>query len=413
MRRFSSLQRVRQCGWALCSNEQGASIRVSTVDGIRSAGVGGVQTCGSYWSCPVCSEKIALRRREEIEKIARWWVEEKGGRIGFVTMTVRHSKRQSLTAVWDAVAAGWTAATSGRAWVNEQAVHGVMMRRVVKPRRVPPLTCPTAQAIGLVPSVRVVVEPRIRIVRITEVTYGRFGWHVHVHALLLLRGDVTGVELDAIGARMFGRWKRGLRKSCTRTAACADVCSCKGFSASGTKVRRKDGSWGPAGYDARLFDGVGEVAQYVTKHGTGSLDSLTSLSFEAAAGMRKDGRRGNVTPFGMLGGLVNGVSAAERVEDWARAWGEWEQGSKGRRAIAYTPGLLDEAGVREVSDEEIAAEEAGGVDVAVVEAPLWRFINEQNGVVDLLEVFEDSIRGGKRLLAWWEVAHAEWVDPWP
>jgi hypothetical protein len=304
--------------------------------------------------------------------------------------------------VWDAVSTGWQAATSGRAWVDEQAVHGVMMTRMIKPADPDP-------ADGI--TVRLVREPRIRIIRITEVTYGKFGWHVHIHALLLLRGDVQLRDVEGIGVRMFGRWQRGLRKACTGTKACDVSCSCKGFSARGTKVRRKDGSWGPVGYDARLFDGVGEIAAYVTKHGTGGLDALTAVSFEAAAGMRKDAARGNVTPFGILAALVNGVDGGEDLEGFAGAWGQWERGSKGRRAIAYTPGLLDEAGVREVTDEEIAGEDAGGVDVATIDADLWRYIVRLNGVCDLLEAFEDGQRHGVRLLLRWEVCRSEDLDP--
>ena len=55
----------------------------------------GLQTCGSVWSCPVCSSKISERRRLEISKAVKSWVAS-GGEVLLVTFTFPHSRDDNL-----------------------------------------------------------------------------------------------------------------------------------------------------------------------------------------------------------------------------------------------------------------------------------------------------------------------------
>ncbi len=55
----------------------------------------GLQTCGSPWSCPVCSSKISERRKNEVVQALESHISQ-GGQLYFVTFTFRHSKEQSL-----------------------------------------------------------------------------------------------------------------------------------------------------------------------------------------------------------------------------------------------------------------------------------------------------------------------------
>lgn len=367
--RFTTLKRVRLCGWA--PQGDGVAVRVSSVDGHRHAGIAGVQTCGSYWACPVCSEKIAFHRRDEIDAVARWWA-DRGGRIGFVTLTVRHTRFQSLVTVWDAVSAGWGAVTSGGTWKAEQAVWGSPTERVIR----------SGKRAG-----ETVLENRIRTIRAVEVTYGDNGWHVHVHALLLLPGWMTRAGLDDLAGSMFSRWSAAVVST--------------GLDAPTSRH----------GVDARLWDPSGEIrpGEYLAKTGLGAMDAVTRLSFEAATGMRKSGRRGNLTPFGLLGLLVNGTDGDHDLEEIAAAWSEWERGSHRRRAITFSPGLRDDAGLVELTDEEVADEEVEGVTVATIDNETWREIRRHNGIVDLLEAWEASHDAGRHVLAAW-ISTVEGVD---
>lgn len=56
---------------------------------------GGLQTCGSVWSCPVCSAKVSSRRREETLKAMEMHLSQ-GKSIYFITLTFPHYKQDSL-----------------------------------------------------------------------------------------------------------------------------------------------------------------------------------------------------------------------------------------------------------------------------------------------------------------------------
>jgi hypothetical protein len=105
--------------------------------------------CGSVWACPVCAAKIATRRAEEVAEVMRIAL-ERGCAASMVTLTMRHHQGQSLADCWAALSKGWRAVTTGTQWTTD------------------------ADAAGLVGWVRAV-----------EVTQGKNGWHVHVHALLI------------------------------------------------------------------------------------------------------------------------------------------------------------------------------------------------------------------------------------
>nr|WP_176451871.1 protein rep [Propionibacterium freudenreichii] len=166
--RHTSLKRVAFCGRVAASAVASVGVRCS--DG--RAGFAGLQSCGSVWACPVCNAKIMARRGLELGAAVETWTKH-GGRVAFMTFTVRHSRKDSLTAVWDGVASGWRRVTSGKGWTSDQLRHGVE-----------------------------------GFVRVVEVTHGRNGWHVHLHVLVFLVGDFG--DALALHRSMFGRWERGV-----------------------------------------------------------------------------------------------------------------------------------------------------------------------------------------------------------
>jgi hypothetical protein len=142
-------------GRAAAANAETVAFRLAGEAGARRASVVGVQSCGSTWACPVCAEKIQARRHDEVRQ-ALEVAERMGWVVGFLTFTVRHKRSHSLSAVWAGVGDAWRRATSGAgpAWVADQDRYGVR-----------------------------------GYLRLTEVTLGENGWHVHVHALVFLDPD--------------------------------------------------------------------------------------------------------------------------------------------------------------------------------------------------------------------------------
>lgn len=150
----------------------GPTLRVS---GDRGAGYAGLSTCGSVWSCPVCAAKIASVRAGELADVMAA-IHAAGGTAYLVTYTMRHHRGQRLVDLWDAVSAAWSAVTTGRAWVEDQA--------------------------GMLGWARTV-----------EVTHTpRSGWHVHVHALFAWRGQISDAHAQRVALAGWLRWDRRLRK---------------------------------------------------------------------------------------------------------------------------------------------------------------------------------------------------------
>src|SRR5690606_39143584 len=91
-----AFRNLRACGRTSVLTGGEVTVKVSGRGGHRSAGFGGLATCGSVWACPVCSAKIAVRRASEVEQALNWNV-ERGGTVVFATLTVRHRRGQSLS----------------------------------------------------------------------------------------------------------------------------------------------------------------------------------------------------------------------------------------------------------------------------------------------------------------------------
>ena len=73
-------------------------------------------------------------------------------------------------------------------------------------------------------------------------------------------------------------------------------------------------------------------------------------------------------------------------------WHEYERATKGCQAITWSKGLRQLLAVVERTDEEIAAEEIGGEDLAVIHSDDWRRIVQIPGLPSL--ILDRAERGG-------------------
>lgn len=372
------------------------------------AGFAGVMHCGSVHSCPECAAKIGAHRAEELAQVIGW-AREQGHTVALLTLTTRHRKGQRLDMVWDRVQAGWETVTSG--WISEtekshaQRVQanadawalyeiarasGMKTRRPKSPEKVKPRRIGAAEKAGMLGWARAV-----------EATEGANGWHVHLHVLVVLEGhDGDQVERVArLESAVFALWEKGIKKT-------------------GGSVEREPGA------DMRIMYGNAEqvLSAYLTKAGDALASAAKlkksaqevadqearSMAAETTLGAFKKGRRtGNRTPFEMLAN----IDATGDLED-EPLWREWVHTSRGRRALTWSAGLRELAGLaaEEKTDEEIAEEETGGEDLLFLPRDSWLMIrDDQDRCCDLLESVE---RGGfdaaTDLLDRWRVP---WVIP--
>jgi hypothetical protein len=170
----TTLRRLRACG--LVSMVDGGEVEVRRAgDGTTS--YAGLVTCGSVWSCPVCSAKIARERAEELTQLLSW-NSARGGSVALLTLTMRHHKGQRLRELRRALTKAWTHVTASRGWKHARKAAGMD-----------------------------------GYVRAIEAKIGEHGWHVHIHCLLLFDHDVSAWEVEALQDEVFTRWSAGLARS--------------------------------------------------------------------------------------------------------------------------------------------------------------------------------------------------------
>lgn len=347
----SSLKRVRHCGRHLAHGQDAVQARVTVApDGSRTAGFAGLQTCGSVWSCPVCSARVLGHRQTEITQAVDAW-ELTGGVVAMFTFTMKHDYSQPLELLWSALGDAWSSITSGGAYAAEKVTYGVETTRVVKTGKRAGQTVPTH------------VLPWLRVV---EVTHGAAGWHVHVHAILFLPPVTDKPQVDELYGKMWARWQSGL------VSAGVD---------GSLQVNR-----------AEIFVGKEvskRVGNYVTKN-TYSAGQIAGL--EAARSDLKNGRFGNRAPFEILRDLVLQPEGSNPERD-AVLWRIFEQASRGKRQMTWAGGARALLGldVEEMTDEEIAAEELGSADDCVGDIPkdswlaVLRVAGRRAQIVEMLE----------------------------
>jgi hypothetical protein len=177
-------------------------------------------------------------------------------------------------------------------------------------------------------------------IKAVEITHGRNGWHPHIHAVMLTSAETTAEELVSWYARLDARWSAALVAN----------------------------GWHPgrAGYRFRL-DLVnrarsGGLAAYVTKV------QESGLGNEIARADLKRGRESSRTPLQILAEF-----GSDGLADDLDLWHEYEKATQGKSALRWSRGLraMLLPDVDESSDEEIAAEDVGGDEVAALLPHTW------------------------------------------
>lgn len=146
----------------------------------KTTSYSGLQTCGSVWACPVCSAKIAERRRVEIIG-AMACHKAAGGCMHLLTLTAPHQRSDALGTLL--------------------ASQAVALKKMFADKTVRKIFA----ALGVVGQIRAL-----------EVTHGRLsthnnGWHPHYHLLLfsgagVVLGNTTADQVKQWTIRLYERW---------------------------------------------------------------------------------------------------------------------------------------------------------------------------------------------------------------
>lgn len=334
-RKFLPKSRTDKC---LRLRQGSKEIQVWQSKEYKTASYSGLQTCGSVWACPVCSAKIAERRRAEL-LTAMTAHKAASGCVNLLTLTAPHQRVDQL--------------------VDLLAKQAIALKKMFSDRAVRKIF----DEMGVVGQVRAL-----------EVTHGRKselnnGWHPHYH-LLLFCGH--GVDADLFHDRQMCAWSERLYH---RWAACC-VAAGLGKPSMAHGLKLDDGS---------------KAAKYVSKWG---------LEDEMTKGHSKKAIHGE-TPFDFLRAYLadkTDKQAGALFKEFAETFKgkrqlHWSKGLKKHFAIGEKS---DEELSKEMDDH---ASMLGVIsidqwrDVLAVDGSANVLILAANGGYEAVAVYLASIRG--------------------
>lgn len=150
------------------------SVEVWKSDKHATAHYGGLQTCGSVWTCPVCAAKITERRRIEVQQ-AIGLHRARGGEVQLLTLTTPHTRGDDLSELL---------------YLQANALQAFLRHRAVK--------------------VILAEMGELGRIRAFEVTHGRKGtnngWHPHFHFLMFCTIKADAVQLMTWRIRLHAVW---------------------------------------------------------------------------------------------------------------------------------------------------------------------------------------------------------------
>lgn len=256
-----------------------------------SSGYRGVMTCGAQ-TCPICGPKIGARRRDDLAAA----LDGQPYRQTLLTLTLQHRRGEPLRVVLTRLIAAWSRLDKSRAWrtlVNECGMVG--------------------RGRGL------------------EVTVGHYGWHPHLHLLILTDPDAGRSLADA--------------ESEIRQLWAGNVKACGGYASPlvGADVSANHAS---PDYVVKVGLEIGDISRH--------WDAAHELSGAAS----KSARQGHVSPLGLLAASLAGFHSGGvhlSGKQAADLWLEYVAAMHGQKILVCS-GVLKTLmrGLDDLSDQEIA-----------------------------------------------------------
>ena len=249
-----------------------------------TAYLAGVTTCASFWCCPTCARTIGQRRALEIRDALVPHLEGGGGLLSGI-LTAPHGIGDDLGTLWDAMGAALRKIKAHRSYKQLRERLGVLGWIVAR-----------------------------------EVTYGRSGWHPHLHVLVVTSAPLSEWDADMFSRVVFDLWRAEIE----RAGLGAPIAALHHFEA----VR-----------DVR------DLAAYLTKV------ALEHTRFDTKRAHSAKKRAGQFTPWDLL--------AEAPTSDRARLlWQEYARVTYRKASLRWDRGLRAALGLGdEATDEELMQED--------------------------------------------------------
>jgi len=164
-----------------------------------------------------------------------------------------------------------------------------------------------------------------------EITYGRFGWHPHVHILLFLDRDL--VDVDLMWSELVSRY---------------------------VYLVGRGGRYASKYHAVDVVQGDGDVDQYLLKH----VDFTDGLAYEMSSTDTKTGRMGSFTPWDL-------VAMSEKNIWSGRLFREYCDATFRLQSFIWSRGAKKVLGIKDTKQER-------GQAVVMITRPVWTVIKEQS-----------------------------------
>lgn len=341
VRKISQLPRVRKCGHTVRRQEGiGIVADMSLPSEKRISGFRGLYSCASVWACPRCSAVIGVTRVAEVRQALRRWRTEGAfigrrkklpligplpfdagfdpetgeeiepirplvwgkeytrhapGDVAFLTLTIKHTRKDALEDLWASVSEAWKRTTRGN-WMLKTKVPAY--------------------------------------IRSAEITAGKNGFHLHLHVLLFVE---KGFAKELVKARksIFDSWAKAVKAL--------------GFSA---LAKAQDLRFQP---DQDEEDLACKLAQYTTKQSS-KWDLALELNgalLKRAGGGNLTPRQMLAVLHAHSTGVETDFNESE-ISRLRALYMEFELASHGKRQLTWSAGAKKGFLVDEVEDEQLA-----------------------------------------------------------
>lgn len=281
----------------------------------------GLLVCGSVWHCPVCAAKISERRREEMKHVFDAHLASEG-HCTLLTLTFRHKRNDRLRVTLERFTKALQRFKRGKRF---DALRG---------------------RLGLIGDIRGF-----------EVTYGKNGFHPHMHIVLFHSQKLDKFDMEEVRIEMTKLWIK----------ACA-------------------------AYDLETLEHVGltvqdakEASSYITKWGE-EKERSWGIDRELTKSHIKKGRQDGLTPFDFLRIILEDGDA-----DYVDLFQEYAEAMKGRQQLKYSKGLKKLYAIPDKTDEQLAVEKTEEADLlGIIPYYLWQKILRSDERANFLQLCENN-----------------------
>lgn len=296
--------RTNACLRVIQPMETHAEIRARGIETVKTS-YGKLIKCASIWTCPICAISISETRRKELSH-AITSHENNGNTIMMATYTLSHFRSDKLINTLTDLKKARRVFKSGRKWSTIKSTYGI---------------------IGSIAA--------------SEVTWGKNGWHPHIHEILFLTGHFDEKLAHSLERDLQERW----------IEAIGDF-----------------GRIGVKGVAFKLTASSRYTSEYVAKFGhEPAMGYDWDFSHEATKQVSKRAKnKDHASPIELLTAWGNGSKIAGDL------WLEYTSAFYRKQQLVWSKGLKDLFGIADISDEQ--ASEDGNVGyyvLAEINADIW------------------------------------------